>query len=178
MFSLVFLRNTFDFKCYGTTLSHRTTTAPQNHFLRPLNHKKGAMAKIGYARKPDGQNRVPPSTLVARRHLIGQRPLRPDSGWIWNGSTRFWLLIPIGYPISITPTRLWPGHSTSSPHTHAPSRHRGTRRVIFAVDVVVRAAELWLLCSLYVMRLSLTRVTKSYLLALGTTQVSSYFTKH
>ena len=34
------------------------------------------------------------------------------------------------------------------------------------------------LCSLYVMRLSLTRVTKSYLLALGTTQITSYFTKH
>ena len=37
---------------------------------------------------------------------------------------------------------------------------------------------LTLLCSLYVMRLSLTRVTKSYLLALGTSQISSYFTKH
>ena len=37
---------------------------------------------------------------------------------------------------------------------------------------------LTLLCSLYVMRLSLTRVTKSYLLALGTTQISSYFTEH
>ena len=34
------------------------------------------------------------------------------------------------------------GYSTSSPHAHASSRHRGTRRVIFAVDVVVRAAEL------------------------------------
>ena len=37
---------------------------------------------------------------------------------------------------------------------------------------------LTLLCSLYVIRLSLTRVTKSYLLALGTTLTSSYFTKH
>ena len=35
-----------------------------------------------------------------------------------------------------------------------------------------------LLCSLYVMRLSLTRVTTSYLLALGTTQISSYITEH
>ena len=52
------------------------------------------MAKIGYTRKPDGQNRVPPSTLVPGRHLIGQRPPRPDSGRISNGSTRFWLLIP------------------------------------------------------------------------------------
>ena len=52
------------------------------------------MAKIGYTRKPDGQNRVPPSTLVPGRHLTAQRPPRPDSGQIWNGSTRFWLLIP------------------------------------------------------------------------------------
>ena len=52
------------------------------------------MAKIGYTRKPDGQNRVPPSTLVPGRHLIGQRPSRPDSSRISNGSTRFWLLTP------------------------------------------------------------------------------------
>ena len=44
------------------------------------------MAKIGYTRKPDGQNR--------------------------------------------------------NRHAHASSRYRGTRRVIFAVDVVVRAAGL------------------------------------
>ena len=44
------------------------------------------------------------------------------------------------------------------------------------VDVVVRAPGLLtLLCSLYVIRLSLTRVTKSYLLALGTTQISSRY---
>ena len=52
------------------------------------------MAKIGYTRNPDGENRVPPSTLVPGRHLISQRPPRPDFGRIWNGSTRFWLLIP------------------------------------------------------------------------------------
>ena len=52
------------------------------------------MAKIGYTRNPDGQNRVPPSTLVPGRHHIGQRPLRPDSGRISNGSTRFWLFSP------------------------------------------------------------------------------------
>ena len=52
------------------------------------------MAKIGYTRKPDGQNRLPPSTLVPGRHDIAQRPPRPDSGRISNGSTRFWLLTP------------------------------------------------------------------------------------
>ena len=52
------------------------------------------MAKIGYTWKPDGQKRVPPSTLVPGRHLIGQRPPRPDSGRISNASTRFWLLTP------------------------------------------------------------------------------------
>ena len=29
-----------------------------------------AMAKIGYTQKPDGQNRVPLSTLVPGRHLV------------------------------------------------------------------------------------------------------------
>ena len=43
------------------------------------------MVKIGYTRKPDGQNRVPPSTLVPRRQLIGQRPPRPDSGRFETG---------------------------------------------------------------------------------------------
>ena len=52
------------------------------------------MAKIGYTRKPDGQNRVPSSTLVPGSHLIGQRPPRPDSGRISNGSTRFRLVMP------------------------------------------------------------------------------------
>ena len=52
------------------------------------------MANTGYNRKPDRQNRVPPSTLVPGRHLLGQRPPRPDSGRICNISTRFWLLIP------------------------------------------------------------------------------------
>ena len=47
-----------------------------------------------HTRKPDGPNRVPPSTLVPGRHLIGQRPPRPESGRNSNGSTRFWLLIP------------------------------------------------------------------------------------
>ena len=52
------------------------------------------MVKIGYTRKPDGQNRVPFSTLVPGRHLIGQRPPKPDAGRISNGSTRFCLLTP------------------------------------------------------------------------------------
>ena len=50
-------------------------------------------AKIGYTRNPDAQNRLPPATLVLRRHLIGQRLPRSDSGRNRNRSTRFWLLI-------------------------------------------------------------------------------------
>ena len=93
-------------------------------------------------RKPDGQNRVPLSTLVPGRHLIGQRLPRPDSGRISNGSTRFWLLI------SPSATRFQshlPNYGRAiRPAVHLPdasSRHRGTRRIIFAVYVVVRAAE-------------------------------------
>ena len=56
--------------------------------------KKRVMAKIGYTRKTNGQNRVPPSTLVPGCHLLSQRPPRPDSGRISHGSTRFWLLLP------------------------------------------------------------------------------------
>ena len=78
---------------------------------------------------------------------------RGPSYWPTTAQTRLWPNLKrvhpilathplIGYPISVTPTRLWPGYSTSSPHAHASSRHRGTRRVIFAVDAVVRAAEL------------------------------------
>ena len=136
------------------------------------------MAKIGYTRKPDGQNRVPPSTLVPGRHLIGQRPPRPDSGRICNGSTRFWLLIPPSatrfqsHPIMAglfdqQPTRARVIASSRDAAGHFCGR-RGR----------ACGRTLTLLCSLYVMRLSLSRVTKSYLLALGTTQVSCYFTKH
>ena len=138
-----------------------------------------AMAKIGYTRKPDGQNRVPPSTLVPGRHHIGQRPPRPDSGRIWNGSTRIWLLIPHRlpdfnhtYPIMAglfeqqpTPARVIASSRDAAGH-FCGRRGRACGRT------------LTLLCSLYVMRLSLTRVTKSYLLALGTIQISCYFTKH
>ena len=61
------------------------------------------MAKTGYTRKPDGQNRVPPSTLVPGRHFIGQRPPRPDSGRISNGS--------VASPRAFVVCRLSPGGS-------------------------------------------------------------------
>ena len=95
------------------------------------------MAKIGYTRKPDGQNRVPPSTLVPGRHLIGQRPPRPDSGRISNGSARFWLLI---RPSATRFQSHLPDYGRAiRPAAHTRTLLRGTRRVIFAVDVVVRA---------------------------------------
>ena len=137
------------------------------------------MAKIGYNRKPDGQNRVPPSTVVSGRHLIGQRPPRPDSGRMSNGSTRFWLLLPPS--ATRFPSRL-PGYGRAiRPAGHTRTRHsviagRGGSFLRSTWSCVRRT--LTLLCSLYVMRLSLTRVTKSYLLAQGTTQISSSFTTH
>ena len=114
---------------------------------------------------------------------------RAPSYWPTPAQTRLWPNLkrvhpilathpPIGYLIPITPTRLWPGYSTSSPHAHASSRHRGTRRVIFCGRRGRACGRTSTSCSLYVMRLSFKRVTKSYLLALGTTQISSYFTKH
>ena len=81
-----------------------------------------AMAKIGYTRKPDGQKRVPLSTLVPGRHLIGQRPPRPDSGRIWNGSTRFWLLIP---PSATRCQSHLPDYGRAiRPAAHTRTRHR------------------------------------------------------
>ena len=138
------------------------------------------MAKIGYTRKPDGQNRVLPSTLVPGRHLIGQRPPRPDSGRISNGSTRFWLTAPLAtrfqshlpdYGRALRPAA----------HTRTRTRRRDIASSRYATGHFCgrrgRACcrTLTLLCSLYVMRLSLNRVTKSYLLALGTTQISSLY---
>ena len=103
----------------------------------------------------NGQNRVHPEARWPKPGTPLHASPRAPSYWPTPAQTRLWpnfkrvhpILAthsPIGYPISITPTRLWPGYSTSSPHAHAhtSSRHRGTRRGISAVDVVVRAAEL------------------------------------
>ena len=80
------------------------------------------MAKTGYTRKPDGQNRVPPFTLVPGRHFIGQRPPRPDSGRICNGSTRIWLLIP---PSATLFQPHLPDYGRAiRPAAHARTRHR------------------------------------------------------
>ena len=80
------------------------------------------MAKIGYTRNPDGQNRVPPSTLVPGRHLIGQRPSRPDSSRISNGSTRFWLPTP---PSSTRFQSHLPDYGRAiRPAAHTRKRHR------------------------------------------------------
>ena len=116
------------------------------------------MAKIGYTRKPDGQNRVPPSTLVPGRHLIGQRPPRPDSGRISNGSTRFWLLI----PPSATRFQSHLPDCGRAIRPAADTRTRTRRRVIASSRDAAghfcgrrgRACgrTLTLLCSLYVMR--------------------------
>ena len=83
------------------------------------------MAKIGYTRKPGGQNRVPPSTLVPGRHFIGQRPPRPDSGRISNGSNRFWLLIPP------SATR-FQSHLSDYGRAIRPAAHTRTRHLVTA----------------------------------------------
>ena len=105
------------------------------------------MAKIGYTRKPDGHNRVPPSTLVPGRHLIGQRPPRPDSGRIQTGPLDSGYSPPHRLPDFNHTYPIMAGLFDQQPtraraHAGASSRHRGTRRGIFAVAVVVRAAEL------------------------------------
>ena len=108
------------------------------------------MAKIGYTRKPDGQYRVPPSMLVPGRHLIGQRPPRPDLA----------------------------EYETGPPDSGYSSLHRLTD---FNHTCPIKAGlfdQQPTCLTRHRVRLSLTRVTKSYLLALGNSQISSYFTKH
>ena len=146
-----------------------------------------------------GQRRI--SLTIARPFWRGQNRVHPEYRWPKPGTpfhpspralshlptpaqTRLWsnfkrvhpilaTYSPIGYAISIILARLW---QLTRARVIASSRdaagHSCGRRG--------RACgrTLTLLCSLYKMRPSLTRVTKSYLLALGTTQISSYFTKH
>ena len=59
-----------------------------------------------------------------------------------------------------------PNFSIEQPDPHIPSRKSSFSTG--CADRTARSEKKW----------SLTRVTKSYLLALGTTQISSYFTKH
>ena len=103
------------------------------------------------------------------RSLVGSEMCIRDRFWIHipPSATRFQSNLP-DYGRAIRPA------------AHARTRHR-----VIAGRGGSFLRSMWscvrqnfnLVCSLYVMRLS-TRVTKSYLLALGTTQISSYFTKH
>ena len=114
-------------------------------FINMINIR--AMAKIRYTWNHDGQKWVPPSTLVPGRHLIGQRPPRPNSGRIWNGSTRFWLLIPPSatrfnhtYPIMAGLFDQYPTRARviASSRDVAPGHFCGRRG---------RASELWHCCA-------------------------------
>ena len=138
----------------------------------------------------NGQNRVHPearwpkpgSPFHASPRALSYWPTPAQTG-LWPNLKRVHPILAthpsIGYPISITPTRLWPGYSTSSPPAWCVmASSRDAAGHLCGVRGRACGRTFSLLCSLYVMRLSLTRVTKSYLLALGTTQISSYFTKN
>ena len=85
---------------YNFILSCNFFASPANAYqVRTLNGENSNTIRVRTSiyilfYKSHGQNRVPPSTLVPGRHPIGQRPPRPDSGRISNGSTGFWLLTP------------------------------------------------------------------------------------
>ena len=87
--------------------------------------------------RSNGQNRVHPEARWPKPGTPFHASPRAPSYWPTPAQTRVWANFkrahpilaahpPIGYPISITPTRLWPGYSTSSPHAHAhtQTRHR------------------------------------------------------
>ena len=93
------------------------------------------MAKIGYTRKPGGQNRVPPSTLVPGRILLANARPDPTLAEFQTGPPDS------GY----SPPHRLPGFNHTYPimaglfdqqptrartHADASSRHGGTRRGI------------------------------------------------
>ena len=122
----------------------------------------------------NGQNRVHPEYRWPKTGTPFHTSPRAPSYWPTPAQTRLWPNLkrvhpilatnPIGYPISITPTRLPPGYSTSSLHAHASSRDAADHFCGRRGRACVRT--LTLLWSLHVM----ARVTKRYLLALGTTR--------
>ena len=110
----------------------------------------------------NGQSRVVGHKIGSPFHASP----RASSYWPTPAQTRLWPNLkwvhpilaahpPIGYPISITHTRLWPGYSTSSPHAHASSRDAAG--YFWGRRGRTRGRTLTLLCSLYLMRLSFTR---------------------
>ena len=160
-------------------VSGQKPTVRYRFWLLPKLKIDRAMAKIGYTRKPDGHNRVPPFTLVRGAILLANA--RPDPTLAE---------IETDPPVSC---HSFPHRLPDFDHTYPimaglfdqqPTR---TRVITSSRDAASHfcgrrgracSRSFTLLCSLYVMRLPLTRVTKCYLLALGTTQISSYFTKH
>ena len=130
----------------GLELTKLTYSKHKDNLL----HHRGDRLDYIYFFKRNSHNRVHPEARWPKPGTPFHASPRAPSYWPTPARTRLWpnlkrihpiLAIhpPIGYPISITPTRFWP---TSGPHALASSRHCGTRRVIFAVDVVVRAADL------------------------------------
>ena len=133
----------------------------------------------------NGQNRVHSETRWPPFHASP----RARSYWPTPAQTRLWPNLKRVHPILATPPHRLPDFNHTYPIMAGLFDQQPTRARVIASSRDAaghfcgrrgRACgrTLTLLCSLYVMRLSLTRVTKSYLLALGTTQISSYFTKH
>ena len=137
----------------------------------------------------NGQNRVHPEARWPKPGTPFHASPRAPSYWPTPAQTQLWPNLkrvhpilathpPIGYPIQ---SHLPDYGRAIRPVPHTRTRHRviaGRGPGSFLRSTWSCVRTLTLLCSLYVTRLSLARVTKSYLLALGTTQISSYFTKH
>ena len=129
-------------------------------------------------RTMNGQNRVHPEARRPKPATPFHASPRAPSYWPTPAQTRLWLDLkrvhsilathpPIGYPIMAGVFDQQPTRARVIASSRDAAGHFYGRRG--------RACgrTLNLLCRLYVLCLSLTRITKRYLRALGTTQISS-----
>ena len=130
----------------GLTLAPKMCPDKSQAFKEISNSQAFTVEEI---KKSNGQNRIHPEARWPKPGTPFHASPRAPSYWPTPAHAEFETGPPdSGYS---SPHRLpdfnhtYPimaGYSTTSPHAHASSRHRGTRQVIFAVDAVVRAAEL------------------------------------
>ena len=150
---------------------------------------EGTYWREGYFER-NCHNRVHPEARRPKPGSPFHASRRASSYWPTLAQTRLWpdlkrvhqipaTHLPIGYLIFNHTYPIMSGLFGQQPtHARVIASSRDVAGQVCGRRCRALGRTLILLCSLYVMHLSLTRDTKSHLSALGTTQISSYFTKH